>query len=74
MLEWAKIVRTISKNLLPLAEKQTKLADEAFRIGQGNLQANLRSRDQLLKLESSRLDALREFHLARIRYQSALAE
>jgi len=64
MLEWAKIVRTISKNLLPLAEKQTKLADEAFRIGQGNLQANLRSRE----------DALREFHLARIRYQSALAE
>lgn len=73
MLEWAKLAREITNTLLPLAQKQADLADQAFRNGQGSLQANLRTREQMIKLATSRLDALREFHLARIRYQSALA-
>lgn len=73
MLEWAKLAREITNTLLPLAQKQADLADQAFRNGQGSLQANLRTREQMIKLATSRLDALREFHLARVRYQSALA-
>ncbi|MBK1829544.1 TolC family protein [Verrucomicrobiaceae bacterium R5-34] len=73
MQEWAKLAREVSDTLLPLAQAQADLADEAYRNGQGDLQANLRTREQLLRLASSRLDALREFHLARVRYQSALA-
>ncbi|BDS05741.1 hypothetical protein NT6N_07810 [Oceaniferula spumae] len=73
MVEWAKLTSEITDTLLPLAQQQADLADQAFRNGQGNLQAYLRTREQLLKLASSRLDAVREFHLARIRYQSSLA-
>jgi len=73
MQEWAKLAREINDTLLPLAKTQSDLADQAYRNGQGDLQANLRTREQLLKLATSKLDALREFHLARIRYQSSLA-
>lgn len=74
MREWAKLSREISSNLLPLAKKQAELADHAYRNGQGSLQSVLRTREQLLKIASSQLDALREFHLAKVRYQSALAQ
>lgn len=73
MVKWAKLAREITDTLLPLAQKQADLADQAFRNGQGSLQANLRTREQMLKLATSKLDALREFHLARVRYQAALA-
>ncbi|NWK57122.1 TolC family protein [Verrucomicrobiaceae bacterium N1E253] len=72
MREWAKLASEITTTLLPLAEQQAKLADQAYREGQGDLQASLRTREQLLELASSRLDALRDFHLAKTRYESAL--
>ncbi len=73
MTEWAKLAHEISNTLLPLAEKQADLALKAYREGQGNLQATLRTREQLLKLSASRLNALRDFHLAKARYEAALA-
>jgi cobalt-zinc-cadmium efflux system outer membrane protein len=72
MTEWAKLTREISTTLLPLAEKQADLATQAYREGLGDLQATLRTREQLLKLASSRLNALRDFHLAKVRYEAAL--
>ena len=61
MTEWSKLTHEISATLLPLAEKQAELAAQAYREGQGDLQATLRTREQLLKLSSSRLNALRDF-------------
>ena len=74
MTEWAKLSREISVTLLPLAQKQAEFADQAYREGQGDLQATLRTREQLLKLASSRLNALRDFHLAKTRYEAAIAK
>ncbi len=74
MIEWDKLSREISTTLLPLAEKQANLSEQAYRDGQGDLQATLRTREQLLKLSSARLNALRDFHLAKARYQAALAK
>lgn len=73
MTEWAKLSREITNTLLPLAHKQADLAVKAYREGQGNLQTTLRTREQLLKLSSARLNALRDFHLAKARYDAALA-
>ncbi len=74
MTEWAKLSREISDTLLPLAHNQSELAVKAYREGQGDLQATLRTREQLLKLSSARLNALRDFHLAKSRYEAALAK
>lgn len=73
MTEWSKISRDISRNLLPMARKQAELSVKAYREGQGNLQITLRAREQLLNLASARLNALRDFHLAKTRYEAALA-
>ena len=73
MVEWSKMLREISDNLLPLAGKQATDAESAYREGLGDLQAVLRAREQQLQLGSSRIDALRNFHHARVRYDAAVA-
>lgn len=73
MVEWLKMIEEINGTLLPLAEKQSELAEESYRNGQGEIQSVLRSREKSLQLAGARLDALREFHLARVRYDSAVA-
>lgn len=72
MLEWAKLAREVGDTLLPQAAEQTDLAEQAWREGQGDLLTVLRSREQRLELAAARLDALRNFHLARVRYRTAL--
>lgn len=72
MTQWAKMIREINETLLPLADAQSQLAETTFRNGQGEIQSVLRSREKRLQLAVARLDALREFHLARVRHQSAL--
>jgi len=72
MAEWAKMVAEINDTLLPLADEQAALAETTFRNGQGEIQSVLRSREKRLQLAAARLDALREFHLARVRHQTAL--
>lgn len=74
MREWAKMIGEINDILLPLADEQTKLAEEAYRNAQGEIQTVLRSREKRLQLSAARLDALREFHLARVRHETALAK
>ena len=44
---------------------------DAYSTGQTPLQDVLRARDRHLALERQRIEALREFHLARIRYRAA---
>ncbi len=74
MAEWAKLIGEINDTLLPLADEQTKFAETAYRNAQGEIQSVLRSREKRLQIAASRLDALREFHLARVRHETALAK
>ena len=74
MTEWANVIREITDTLLPLAEEQSALAETTYREGQGEIQSVLRSREKRLELTAARLDALREFHLARVRHEAALGQ
>jgi len=72
MAQWAKLEREIAGELLPLSGKQVDFAEGAYRNGQGEIQAVFRAREQRFQLEVTRLNALREFHLARVRFLAAL--
>lgn len=68
----ASIVRETRDTLLPLAREQMEAMQNAYESGQADLLSVLRARDQRLQLEAASLDALRDFHLARIRYEAAV--
>ncbi|MFM2199847.1 MAG: hypothetical protein RLZZ505_3279 [Verrucomicrobiota bacterium] len=72
MLEWAKLAAEITTTLLPQADEQTDLAENAWREGQSELLTVFRAREQRLQLAATRLDALQNFHLARVRHETAL--
>lgn len=74
MAEWSRLISEIDSTLLPLADEQSKIAEDAFRNGQGEIQSVLRSREKRLQLSAAKLDALREFHLARVRHETALGK
>lgn len=74
MTEWASLLVELNDTLVPLAEEQVSAAETAIREGQGEIQAVFSNRAKLLQLHSSRLDALREFNLARVRHQAALGK
>lgn len=61
-------------NLLPLVVEQTDKLEKAYETGQVDLLTILRAREQRLQLEAAVLDATRDFHLARIRYEAATAK
>lgn len=72
MIQWKRLIDEIDTIHLPLAEQQNQLAEEAFRSGQAEIHSVLRSREKRLQLSASKLDALREFHLARVRHLTSL--
>ena len=72
MSEWAKIGQEISMKLLPMAREHAGLAEDAYRAGQGDIKSNLRAKQQVLSLSLAKLEALRDFHLAKARYQAAI--
>ena len=74
MQEWLKMIAEINDTLLPLADEQASLAETTYRNGQGEIQSVLRSREKRLQLAAARLDALREFHLASVRHETALGK
>lgn len=67
-----KLARETKDTLLPLVVQQTDRLESAYKSGQADLLTVLRAREQRLQLESAVLDATRDFHLARIRYESAV--
>lgn len=71
MAEWAKLAAEVESSLLPQADEQVEVAEQAWRDGQGDLATVLRSREQRLELAAARLDAVENFHLARVRHQTA---
>lgn len=72
MLEWAKLAAEIDGTLLPEAAEQSEIAEQSWRAGQADLIDVFRTREQSLALAATRLDALQNFNLARVRYQTAL--
>lgn len=74
MIEWSKVVTELGDTLIPLAEEQTAAAEKAFKEGQGEIQGLFRLREKRLQLASAKLDALREFHLAKARHEAALGQ
>ena len=74
MKQWASLAREIKQTLLPLATQQVQNAEAAYRNGQGEIQALLQSKEKHLELAASHINALGEFHLAKIRHDSALAK
>lgn len=74
MERWAALLEELEQRLVPLSVKQTTAAEDALRRGEGDLQTVFRSRDKRLQLSAARIDALRQFHLARIRHAVALGQ
>lgn len=72
MRQWAQLHREIEQNLFPLATEQTLAAEQAYSQGLVEIQTVFRARERRIQLDRARLDALRAFHLAKIRYESAL--
>ncbi len=67
----ADLAHETRDKLLPLVIEQTDKLEKAYEQGQTNLLTILRAREQRLQLEAAALDAERDFHLARIRYEAA---
>ena len=67
----ARVVNELDGELLPKAGKLEQALRDAYATGQTPLQDVLRARDRRLLLERQRLEAVRDFHLARIRYRAA---
>ncbi|HEY1048095.1 MAG TPA: TolC family protein [Prosthecobacter sp.] len=70
----ASIVKETRDTLLPLAVEQSAEVQRAYESGQTDLLTVLRTRDQRLQLEAAILNAIRDFHLARIRYEAAVGK
>jgi len=71
MREWAALVAEFDETLLPLAKQQSEVTSAAYQQSQIEIQAVFRAREKHRQLCLSRLDALREFHLALLRYTAA---
>jgi outer membrane protein, heavy metal efflux system len=60
--------------LLPLVIQQSEKLEKAYKAGQTDLLTILRTRERHLQIQATALDALRDFHLARIRYEAAIGK
>ncbi len=72
MLEWKQLYQEMEQRLLPLANEHAALADESWRQGLTDIQTVLRVQEKRVQLNLTQLEALREFHLSRIRYESSI--
>ena len=70
--EWLALVSQIDGELLQAATAQYELAEKSYREGLSDIQTVLRSREKLLQLRQTRIEALSSFYQARARYESAL--
>lgn len=74
MAQWNALARQIESKLLPMADQQIAQAQEAYFQGEVPLQDILRAREQRLSLQTSKLEAARDFHLAHANYLTATAQ
>lgn len=68
---YANIIAELDSSVLPQAKHLEEQIRASYSAGQTPLLDALRGRSRWLDLQKQRLDALRDFHLARIRYSSA---
>jgi outer membrane protein TolC len=69
----AKIIAKLDDELLPAAAKIEEQFRTNYAAGQVPLPEVLRSRAKRIELDRQRLDALRDYHLARVRHLTATA-
>jgi len=74
MGEWQSLAAQIKSRLLPLADEQIKRTEEARAKGQVALREVLLAKEQRLGLQTSYLEAVRDFHLAHATYLTATAQ
>lgn len=74
MAAFASLAAETKDKLLPLVIEQTSKLEKAYETGQTDLLTVLRAREQRLQLEAAVLEATRDYHLARIRYEAALGK
>ena len=74
MKEWQVLAGQIKTRLLPLADTQIQKTEEAREKGQVALRDVLLAKEQKLALETSYLEAVRDFHLAHAKYRTATAQ
>lgn len=72
MATLSKLMSTLDESLLPAATQIEEQLRVAYTAGQSPLTEVLRARDRRLQLERQRIDALRDFHLARMRHETAV--
>jgi outer membrane protein, heavy metal efflux system len=68
----ANVVADFDENLIPQAEEIEQQLQKAYTAGQVSLAEVTRARGRRFELESQRLDALRDYHIARAKYQTAV--
>ena len=72
MTEWKKLLQQIDDTLIPQIATQTRLTEEAWQKGQVKLADLVRCREQAYTIAMARLDALQNYQLARVRFNTAL--
>lgn len=72
MAAHAGLAAEIRNTLLPAIREQSERLEQAYKTGETDLISVLRAREQQLELEAAVLDASRDFHLARVRYEAAI--
>ena len=72
MQELRPVLEEYFGQLLPLAKQQIELVRESYVNNRATLQDVLRARDRLLMIEMNTTTALRDFHLARVRWKAAV--
>ncbi len=72
MSAYARLIDELDGKALPKATEIEDLLRRSYATGQTPLTEVLRTRTRRLELQRQRLDALRDYHLARIRHDSAL--
>ena len=73
MRAYARVIGELDDQVLPTATRIEDQLRNSYSSGQTPLTDVLRARTRRLELQGQRLDALREYHLARIRYTAATA-
>ena len=72
MAALARLVAEMDDGLLPKAAQVEEQLRASYGTGQTPLTEVLRARSRRLELSQRRVDALRDYHLARVRYEAAL--
>jgi cobalt-zinc-cadmium efflux system outer membrane protein len=68
-----ELLTDIDNTLVPEATKQINDLEAAYKQGLSNLRSVLSARRQLIELSAARIDALRDYHRARVQLETSLA-